>query len=362
MIHPHNLIRRKIFRTILIPVLATLLLFLQACGQSSSNAGSASSSATASQLDQSGSESTSSAETGQSEAQTKVPEVLNYVFVGVTGKQTGAEGWGFHTGIIPKVLAEHGIKTVNAIGAGTGPDVNEALLSGRADVGSTGDTPAVLTHAAGNKTKVISFYTTSMESYLIGKKNGPKTVKDLEGKTIAVVKGSLMHRYVVGVLEENGVNAKIINMSWADSYAALARGDIDAFAPAAYDYTSYKLVHDEGYPVLDSAKDHPSLLATAVTVATEAYLAKYPDFPNAWAAARTAALEDLKSKPDEYYAFVAEQTKAPIDVVPKLYPIELISDSSISEEGIRRLDEARQFLVKEKLAASDFDLNDWIIK
>jgi sulfonate transport system substrate-binding protein len=357
---------RSALRMISFTALAAMMLVVQACGQAATQQPASPSATAASSTP---TKPAAPAPTGSADkaaapapaASVKVPEVLNYSFVGTTGKQTGAEGWGFHTGIIPKVLAEYGIKTVNAIGGGTGPDINEAILAGRVDVGSMGDTPALLSRAAGSKTKLIGFSSTNTESYLIGKKNGPTSVKDLEGKTIAVVKGSLMHRYAVGLLKENKVNAKIINMSWLDSYAALARGDIDAFASATYDYTSYKLTL-EGHPVLDWAKDHPILLATSTAIASEAYLSKYPDFPKAWAAARDAALKDLKANKDKYYAYVAETTKAPLDVVPILYNIDLISETAVSEDGIKRVEEAKKFLVEEKLAAKDFNLNEWILK
>ncbi|MEK3915788.1 ABC transporter substrate-binding protein [Paenibacillus sp. FSL H7-0331] len=354
-LHKPNKRGRSVLRLTLFVTLAATMLVVQACGQSANKESSSSSAAPAATAP------AASAAASAPTAAVKVPEVLNYSFVGTTGKQTGAEGWGFYTGIIPKVLAEYGIKTVNAVGGGTGPDINEAVLAGRVDVGSMGDTPALLSRATGSKTKLIGFASTNTESYLLGKKNGPKTIKDLEGKTIAVVKGSLMHRYAVGLLKENNVNAKIINMSWADSYAALARGDIDAFASATYDYTTYKLTQ-EGFPVLDRAKDHPLLLATSITIASEAYLSKYPDFPKAWAAARDAALKDLRANPDKYYAYVSETTKAPLDVVPILYSIDLISDTAISTDGVKRVEEAKKFLVDEKLAAKDFNLNEWILK
>ncbi|MNW38798.1 putative aliphatic sulfonates-binding protein precursor [compost metagenome] len=337
-------------------VLLLTMLVIQACG-SSGNAGVA---ATTTPSTTAGTDSPSATEDGQDESAKKVPEKFTYLFVGATGKQTGAEGWGFHTGIIPEVLAEYGIKEAEALGGGTGPDINEALLARRADVATTGDTPQLLTRAAGNKTKLIGFTTTQNESYLIAKKNGPTSVQELEGKTIAVVKGSIMHRYVVGLLSENNIKANIINMGWPDSYAALARGDIDAFSPAAYDYTSYRLVEEEGYPELDRGIDHPSLLATSVTVAREEFLNEYPDFVEAWTAARKAALDDLKAKPDDYYKFVSDVTGTPIEVAPILYPIDLIADGEVTEEGTARLKLAKDFLLDEQLAAGDFDLDAWI--
>ncbi|MEK3686779.1 ABC transporter substrate-binding protein [Paenibacillus sp. FSL R10-2736] len=342
-------------RLALTMVLLMAIMVIQACGGTGGNNG-----ANASAPSPAAPEQPSGADNEPVPAAKKVPEKFTYLFVGATGKQSGAEGWGFHTGIIPEVLAQYGIKEAVALGGGTGPDINEALLAGRADVATTGDTPQLLTRAAGNKTKLIGFTVTQNESYLLGKKNGVSTVKELEDKTIAVVKGSIMHRYVVGLLKENNIKANIINMGWPDSYAALARGDIDAFAPAAYDYTSYRMAEEEGYPVLDRGIDHPPLLGTSVTVAREEFLNQYPDFLEAWNAARTAALEDLKSKPDEYYAYISEITGTPIDVAPILYPIELIADTEISEQGIERLRLAKDFLQEEKLAAGDFDLEQWI--
>ncbi|RXZ80042.1 ABC transporter substrate-binding protein [Paenibacillaceae bacterium] len=354
-----NTNRNRLIQSSLLVILLTAMLVLQACGQSGSNSTGGKASPSSSSQENNGEQKGTD---GTEPVVKKVPEKFTYLFVGVTGKQTGAEGWGFHTGIIPKVLAEYGIKEAEALGGGTGPDINESLLAGRADVASTGDTPQLLTRAAGNKTRLIGFQSIQGESYLIGKKDGPTSVQDLEGKTVAVVKGSIMHRYIVGLLKENNVTANIINLSWADSYAALTRGDIDAFAPAAYDYTSYKLANEEGFPTLDRGINHPQLLGTAVTVAREEFLNEYPDFTEAWDAARAAALEDLRSKPDEYYKFVSEVTGGPVDIIPHLYPIELISDTGIIDDGVNLLRAAKQFLLDENLAAGDFDLDQWLYK
>ena len=142
---------------------------------------------------------------------------------------TGAEGWGFHTGIIQEELKKYGIDEVKLVGFPNGPDQTESLIGGRIDFGSLGDTPAILARSAGAKSRLITQVSTDNIGYLIGKKDGPKSARDLEGKTIAIQKGSFMHRYVVGLLEQEGVkDYKLVHMLRPDGEAALARGEVDA--------------------------------------------------------------------------------------------------------------------------------------
>nr|WP_245339079.1 ABC transporter substrate-binding protein [Paenibacillus shirakamiensis] len=223
-----------------------------------------------------------------------------------------------------------------------------------------GDTPAIIAYASGAKTRLISQSSTNSIGYLIGKKKGPISIKDLQGKTIAIQKGSFMHRYVVGLLQEEGItDYKLVHMLIPDATAALARGDIDATTNLGV--PALKLIA-QGYPYLDDASKHPSLLGTSATVVSKDYLAKFPDFPAIWNAAREKALADLKQHPDEYYAFLATLGNTTSELAKKVNPINEIKDTAFSEDGLKRLEGTKNFLVKEKLARRDFNIKDWQLK
>ncbi|XID91624.1 ABC transporter substrate-binding protein [Paenibacillaceae bacterium WGS1546] len=344
-------------RTLTLAVVALLLaLALQACGSKDQASQTPSSSAPASSPE-------ASSESQAPSGTTNAPAELNYGFVGSTPLTAGAEAWGIHTGIFQEEFKKYGVTKINAIGFKVGPDLNEAILSNRVDIGFSGDAPPILNRAKGAKTRLIGLPIISANSLIIVRNDGPQSVSELEGKTVAVVKGSIMHRYLVGVLKEQGVkNVKQISIgaNTADSLAALAKGEVDAVA--ATDYLVYKLMQSGDFKVIDNAYDHPDLLATNATVVTEEYLEKFPEIAQVWNATREKALADLKSKPEEYYQFLSETLGQDLEAVKILYPIEDIAPTNFTDEGIARITGSKEFLVEEKLAAQDFDINEWILK
>lgn len=341
--------RSKRLRFALLTTFMMVILVLQACGNNVGGNGAAAS----------GGSNTKKAE---GEAASNVPAVLNFGFIGSNKLNLpgGAEGWGFHKGIIQEELKKYGITEVKLTGFPNGPDQTESLISGRIDIGSLGDTPAIIAYASGAKTRLITQSSANTIGYLIGKKDGPKTVKDLQGATIAIQKGSFMHRYIVGLLQEEGVtDYKLVHMLIPDATAALARGDVDATTNLGV--PALKLI-DQGYTHLDDASKHPTLLGTSATVVSEDYLAKFPDFPKAWNAAREKALADLKQHEDEYYQFLAEIGDTTPELAKQVNPISDIKDTAFTEEGIKLLDGTKNFLVEEKLAKKDFNISDWQLK
>lgn len=341
-------------RLALIAVLILATTWLQACGANgNSNSNSKEKNTGASK----GTETSAAADTNS-----KVPSVLNYGYIGSNDKNLpgGAEGWGFYKGIIQEELKKYGIEEVKLTGFPNGPDQTESLISGRLDFGGLGDTPAIIAYASGAKTRLINQTTITNIGYLISGPDGPKTVEELKGKTIAIQKGSYMHRYVVGLLKQAGVtDYKLVHMLIPDAQAALARGDVDALTNTGY--TAQKLLA-QGYTLIDDSTKHPELHGTGVTVVSESYLAKFPDFPKVWNEARQKALEDLKQHEDEYYQFIADLNKTTVDLAKKVSPISDITVEPFPADGITRITGTKDFLVEEGLAKKDYKIEDWQVK
>ena len=335
-------LRRKTWQ--LAAALLLSITILQACGGGSNTGGSTATGAAAG-----------------GDAASHVPSALTYGYIGVNdlNQPTGAVGWGVHTGIIQEELKKYGIAEVKLVGFPNGPDQSESLISGRIDFGSLGDTPAILARSAGAKSRLIAQPSTDSIGYLIGKKDGPRTVKDLQGKTIAIQKGSFMHRYVVGLFEQEGVtDYKLVHMLRPDGEAALARGEVDAMTNSGVN--ALKLI-DQGFVHLDDAYRHPDLVGTSATVVSEKYLEKFPDFPQVWNEIRLKALEDLKRHEQEYYELVAQIQQTTPELVEQVSPVSIIKEAAFTEDGVALLEGTKDFLVKEKLADNDFDIREWIL-
>ncbi|WP_438445694.1 ABC transporter substrate-binding protein [Gorillibacterium sp. sgz5001074] len=292
-----------------------------------------------------------------------IPEALRVGYIGANplNLPRGAEGWGFYKGSSAEDLKKLGITEVKFTAFPNGPDLNEALLAGRLDVGILGDTPAIVARSNGSKTRLIGFSNVGMNAYIIGKKNGPKTLADLKGKQIAVQKGSYIHRYLVGVLKKEYLydSVKIIHLLSADAEAALERGEIDALAAASG--AGPQLVA-KGFPLIDEASKNPTLTGTSLTVVSEEYLTKNPGFPKVWNDLKGKALNDLLAKQDAYYEFLGQIYKYPPEIIRKDYPIGEIPEQPLPEAALKQLEGTKQFIIDEALAKKDFSLPDWLLK
>lgn len=347
-------ITEGVVRLGLLALLIALTAVLAACGANGKAAGT--------NANTNGAAGASSEASGTAGSSGSVPSVLNFGYIGSNELNLpgGAEGWGLYKGIIQEELKKYGIEEVKLTGFPNGPDQTESLISGRLDAGSLGDTPAIIAYASGAKTRLINQSSISTIGYLISAPNGPKTIEELKGKTIAIQKGSYMHRYIAGLLKQAGItDYKFVHMLIPDAQAALARGDVDAMGNTGY--TAQKLL-DEGYTLIDDSTKHPELHGTSATVVSESYLAKFPDFPKAWNEARKKALDDLKQHEDEYYQFIADLNKTTVELAKKVSPISQLEEEPFTEEGLARIGGTKDFLVEEGLAKKDYEIADWQVK
>lgn len=293
------------------------------------------------------------------EASTSTTMRFGYVGAGVNSQVSSDEvGYGLQRGTIQPVLAKYGIDKVETTAFLTGPDLNESVLSGRVDVTSSGDTPALIARGAKGPTRLLAI-PSYMESIIITKNGGPTDIYALAGKKIAVVKGSTMHRFLVGVLAKNRVTADIVNInSSADSIAALDRGEIDAMATVSY-LQVVNAALSNGFQEIVTAADYNGLLSLRVNTVTDSFLGGHSDIAEAWKSARAASLADIQSDPAAYFDWLAGVTELPRDQVEKLYPLSSLSEELLPPNLVESLTSTKQFLVDEKLIRNDFDVQKW---
>ena len=120
-----------------------------------------------------------------------------------------------------------------------------------------------------------------MDAGIVTRKGGAASIADLAGTNVAAQTGSYMHRYLLGALEDEGVEPKeVVHLYVADVEAALERGDIEA---AAVPGENVGALRAKGYPVIDTILgDHPDLAGTTATVATERSLEAHPELVDSW--------------------------------------------------------------------------------
>ena len=137
-------------------------------------------------------------------------------------------------GLLEKRLAAQGV-SVSWVEFQSGPPLVEALNAGAIDFGYTGDTPPIFAQASGvNFVYVASIPNPGKSNaILVRNDSGIKTLADLRGKKIALVKGSSAHNVLVQALAKANVpwsDITPVYLQPADAGAAIQSGAVDAWS------------------------------------------------------------------------------------------------------------------------------------
>lgn len=127
-------------------------------------------------------------------------------------------------------------------------DMKTALLSGDLDFTGTTWVTAIMAASKGEPIKVVASMTEKCSALVVGKDSGINTIKDLKGKTIAYVPGTMHHILLLEVLNRAGLDpdkdVTLKKIDFFDMGQALASGSIDAFC-SGEPYPSIAV--EEGY-------------------------------------------------------------------------------------------------------------------
>lgn len=136
-----------------------------------------------------------------------------------------------------------------------GPQMLEALNVGSIDFGTVGETPPVFAQAAGADLVYVAHQPPApqAEAILIPKDSTIQRVADLEGKRVALNRGSNVHYLLVRALQDAGLSLQDIRTAYlppSDARAAFERGSVDAwviwepFLAAAEDALGARILTD----------------------------------------------------------------------------------------------------------------------
>ncbi|MCI3208109.1 MULTISPECIES: ABC transporter substrate-binding protein [Pandoraea] len=285
-------------------------------------------------------------------------KTLRFGVIGPARAPAAPTGYALDRGYLLRELAPLGFTNVRFDMFSNGPDLNEAFFSGTLDVGIYGDTPAVVARSQGLKARLIGFEEIGLAAWLLTPRGGVANVKALEGKTVGVPLGSYIHRYLLGVLDNAGLNGRVrvVHMLGRDAGAALEHGAIGAYAAQS---DLGPTLAAQGYPVIDKATQHPELLGSSVIVASNDLLNRAPDLPAAWNRARRSALADITRDPAAYFDFHQRTSGIPIETIRISHPIANYPVDAIPPSGIQLLDGVKRFLLGGRLIRNDFALQQW---
>lgn len=192
--------------------------------------------------------------------------------------------------------------------ASAGVGINEALAAGEGDVAVYGDFPAI-TYISNNGDASIFAVASSRQQLGILAADGIDDVKSLKGKKIGVMFGTVSYKYLLDVLDENGLtkdDVELVNAT-TDLASLYLSGDIDAVSHGN-EYLYYvKALGGKGNVISISGKD-AKLASNFVIIGKNEYLEKNPKVAEAFRKALKKAQQFAQESPDKVYEAFAKQS------------------------------------------------------
>ncbi|MET0261977.1 MAG: ABC transporter substrate-binding protein [Rariglobus sp.] len=289
------------------------------------------------------------------------PIVLRFGHVGLanTGNiPEGPVGYAYTRGLLEPALAKIGISKVEFVRSG-GPTANQVFAAGQIDVYQTGETGGIIGKGAGLDIQLINIDKLEYKTVLIGRKDGPATVKELAGKKVSGgMVGTNGWHYVHELLKRAGIRDKVelVTIPLGGGEAALLRGDIDAYGESFYAISP----EARGFRVLDNSNDHEGLSGLYVTVGGRAFLERHPEFAGVFNEVVAEAVVRMRANPDDFYAFMKTTSNLSDAALREHYPLRIWSTDPVPARGLRAIEYTKAFLLDERAFRKDFDLQAWI--
>ena len=226
-----------------------------------------------------------------------------------------------------------------------GSKQTEAMAAGSLDFAhALGGTSAILAAANGVDLKIIAIYSRAPKAFVVLTKGDKiQKVSDLKGKKVAGPKGTILHQLILAALAKEGLkpdDIQFISMDLPSSAAALMNGSVDAALSAGPDAIR---AEKAGARILTTGEG--LVEATIVTAVRGEFLQKHPELVKRFLNTHNAAIEHMRSKPDEVLAMTAAETGLPAETVKLMLPLYDFSPT-IKPSDIAELKRTQDFLLQ----------------
>lgn len=182
-------------------------------------------------------------------------------------------------------------------------DQKTALLAGSLDMTGTTIPMAITAAAAGEPIKVVASLCNKCSALVVGEDSDIRSPRDLKGKTIAYVPGTMHHVLLLEVLHRAGLDpdqdVTLVRIDFFDMGQALAGGQIDAFL-SGEPYPSQAVKNGYGrvlsYPYFDDSIG----TINAGMIVTEETITKNPNLVQALVTGHMKAAQYMTRNQDAW--------------------------------------------------------------
>lgn len=218
-------------------------------------------------------------------------------------------------GLIEEAFAEDDIEVRWVQSHGS----NKALEFLSADAihfGSTAGAAALIGRINGNPIKSIYTYSKPEWTALVTATDSPiQSVADLEGKSVAVTRGTDPHIFLMRALADAGLSdsdVRFVLLQHADGGAALARGDVDAWAGLDPMMASAELAGEARLFYRNADANSWGILNVR-----EEFAAEHPEIIERVLVSYEEARQWALDHPDELAQLLADEAGIPVEVAQK---------------------------------------------
>ncbi|ULL17473.1 aliphatic sulfonate ABC transporter substrate-binding protein [Paenibacillus sp. H1-7] len=240
------------------------------------------------------------------------------VKLGIFKNVTHAPGYiALEKGLFQKYWGEN-VK-IDVVAFDNGSDFSTALATGEIDLGFVGPGPSTNQYIKSKNFKVISGSNNGGAVLVAGKDSGITSVKDLQGKAVAIpTKGSTNEISLRLLLKENNLNVttdksgvNIIARAPADTLIAMRQKEIDAtLIPEPWGTQMEQ--EGIGKIIVDWNKIPPNNgnYPLTILVASDKFLTEHRDMAKQAIKANAEAIDFIKKNPDQSYELINNRLKA----------------------------------------------------
>ena len=242
---------------------------------------------------------------------------------------------------IEQRLQQVGIADVRWIEFQYGPPLMEALGVGSIDIGSVGDTPPIFAQSAGAAVVYAASTPATNNAILVPAGSPIRTVADLEGKKVAIARGSSSHNFTVQALQRNGLRFADIAPAYlapADAIAAFSRGSVDAWTVWDPYFALAELRH-AARPIATTEKDYAS---NSFYLANKGFAERHPQV-------LAAVVDELRRT----YAWADANRDAVAALISEVTGVELEAQKRTVDRTIITLKPIDDAVVKQQQAIAD---------
>lgn len=261
-----------------------------------------------------------------------------------------------HQQLLEKAFAKEGIE-VRWHEITSGSKQAQAIASGDLDIGGVmNSTSVLLANSAGNPIKIIAGVSRPTDTFaLVAAKNGPQTIANLKGKTVAGPKGTVLHQLLVAALAKENLtinDVKFLQMGIPAAFSALQSGKIDAALLAASTVVAAK---KEGLAIITTAD---GLVVPKLVMTTgQSVIDEHPQWIDLVVNSHDKAWQWINSHTDEAIVLGAKLQDIAVEDAKMLFDWAHFTQR-FNQADIKSMQEDMYFLIDNHMMQNSVNISD----